>query len=301
MRRSSSTLASLLVLAPVIALVAAAWLANSDSIHTRVIAAVRTGKVHVEYADRLMDLATPFVKETRYEGKLNTTAAPKAGNLNLYVVDAKAAALPALMCNCGYVGDAIILCDKAFLDSFSTSIDYNVKDEGVADLLRKVDTIHNRWLASWLVGHEIGHAVLHDKQGEFSSQLAAGRRVTAQQEDEADAFFAGHVPPDERKRATFVLTNFAFQAFSLTYVSAPPDTGMAVIKPSADSIHAPWLLRALMVARTVAELDQGPGSGEQFYGTLAHKIRIDRTGRDVGTFCSAESLREQAAAKYRPR
>jgi hypothetical protein len=142
--------------------------------------------------------------------------------------------------------------------------------------------------------------VLHDRQGEFSSQIAAGRHVTSQQEDEADAFFASHVPVSERKRATFVLTDFAFQAISLTYVPAPSDAGRAVIKPSVDSIHAPWLLRALKVARTVSELDQGSGSGEDFYGMLAQKVRVDKAGRDVGSFCSAENLRTQAAARYRP-
>ena len=242
-----------------------------------------------------------MVKGTRFEGRENTSAPLQSDALNILALPAASAGLAELACNCAYLGAQVIVCDSRFMNSFSNAVNYNVEDPALKGNFAKLEQVNRRWLLSWLIGHEIGHAVLHDGKGQFGRRLWSHRGVTASLEEQADSFFAQHVPPDERKRAAFVLTDFAFQALSFTYKVDASGHGQAVIAPSRDGIHPPWLLRALSVARTVSELNSGRGTGEDFYGGVLTNVRVDAKGVDIGTLCSAENLRWLAAERTRMR
>jgi hypothetical protein len=297
-RQAAQRYAAIAALVPVAALLMYARFGRPTSIADQVSDAVAHGRITVAAGARFASLAADMVAGTRFEGRINTADRPRSDRLNAYVIGARAFGASSLACNCAYVGSAIILCDQAFLDSFSTSTRYSTDDPKTHALLSQAEAMNRRWLATWLIGHEIGHAVLHDRDGQYSKQLRRRRAVTLRQEEEADRFFAEHVPRSELNRAGFAVTDFSFQVMSLTYSQS---AGRAVVKPSADGIHPPWLLRALHVARTISELERGSGSGESYYGDLERKVAIDPQGVDVGSLCSGEDLRAEAAARYRPR
>lgn len=254
------------------------------------------GAVDLSDGVRLESLARSFVAGTKYEGRLNVSKPPMAGFLNLYSVDPKRLGLPQLACNCAYVGDEIVACDRAFLDTFVSAINFGDRDAQLADTLRQVDRTFETWLGAWVVGHEIGHAVMH--AGVIGLRPAtASREVAARLEGEADRFFAERVPPEHAQRASFAITTFAFQMFSVSYVlGAQGDSGGSVVRGNQAQVHQPWLVRALEVARVISERQSGPGSGEDFYGGLRRKVRVDPDGVDIGTFCDRSSLRARVDA-----
>ncbi len=292
---------ALLMLAPIAALLLWAASNQSGQLRARAEAAARAGLVNAAYGPLLLDLASPMVKGTRFEGRVNTGLPIQSDALNIVALPVQRAGLSELACNCAYLGSQLIVCDDQFIDSFSNAIKYNAIDPTLDATLKKVEQVQRKWLLSWLVGHEIGHAVLHDSAGRFSTQLWRHRTVTIALEQEADNFFAEQVPVAERDRANFVLTDFAFQAISFTYTTAASAPGQAVIAPSRDGIHPPWLLRAISIARTVSELQRGAGSSDDFYGGILANIRVAENGADIGTLCSAENLRAQAAERTRQR
>ena len=242
-----------------------------------------------------------MVRGTRFEGHVNTSTPLKRDALNILALPAAQAGLPELECNCAYLGSQLIVCDSQFLRSFANSINYDVADPALKEILDKVQVDQRKWLTSWLIGHEIGHAVLHDREGRFGARLSNRRGVTETLEHEADAFFAERVPTGDRDRATFVLNNFAFSAISLTYEVPASGSGASVIAPSRDGIHPPWLLRAISVARTISELKAGTEKSSDFYESILSHIKVDARGADVGTLCSAQNLRSLAAQRTRLR
>lgn len=256
---------------------------------------IGSGAVHFNDSIRLEKLARPFVAGTKYEGQINVTKPPLPGFLNLYSVDPSLLGLPQLACNCAYVGDEIVACDRAFLDTFSSAINFGVRDEQLSDTFSQLDHTFESWLGAWIVGHEIGHAVLH--AGIIGARPAmASRELAARLENEADRFFAERVPSEHSQRASFAITTFAFQMFSATYVPGEGSDSGSVVRGTAHQVHQPWLIRALDVARVISEISSGAGSGEDFFGRLRSKVRLEVDGIDVGTFCDRSSLRSRVDA-----
>jgi hypothetical protein len=254
------------------------------------------GSVYLNEGGQLKVLATPFVIGTAYAGKLNVSEPPKPGYLNLYSVDPHRIGLPQLACNCAYVGDEIVACDRAFLGTFRSAINFQSQDPGLAKTLKQVDETFETWLGMWIVGHEVGHAVLHAKQIGIRPATAS-RGEAARLEREADRFFAERVPREQARRATFALNNFVFQIVSATYVTGPAgNDGRAVVRGDERQVHQPWVVRALDVARVVSETSAPVGSSNDFYDTLRQRIKVDAQGTDIGTFCDRGSLRARADA-----
>jgi hypothetical protein len=259
------------------------------------------GKIDFALSERLQQVARPFVAHTRFEGKINTTRPPVSGALNIVVADVGAIGLAQLKCNCAYVGADTIVCDKIFLTTFSKAIHFNNSSPELSATLAQVDEVFERWLASWIIGHEIGHALLHDSRKSF---LGTRRSAEDKQrmEREADVYFASRIPESDSRRATFALTNFALLMFSTSYrISGSSHSGLALVQPGADSIHPPWLIRTLLVAKTMSESTEGVSASDRFYGSLLQKVRIAPNGIDLGTFCDTGSLRAKADAAMKAR
>jgi hypothetical protein len=280
---------------PVVGILLWAGFAKETSMDRIIAGAIDRGEINLSYGTTVAKLAEPFLANSRFAGRLNVTEAPRPDKMNLYVLSKVPAGLNALTCNCGYIGNGIIVCDKKFIETFSKSINYDLHGPNVGELLAKVDADFAKWLASWLIGHEIGHLILHDGDGAFTRQLRERRRsATEAQEAQADAFFVQHINPEDRKRATFTLTNFVFQIVHRSYRPAfvPGAPGKAVVKPSVDGIHPPWIERALHLARIISEMDQPGEQTDSYYDGLAGLIEVSPSGLDIGSLCAAERLRD---------
>jgi hypothetical protein len=295
---------ALLSVVPVLVLLAAGFFWTHKTVDAAIRQAIKKRDVDLSYAGRLREVAAPFVKGTRYADKINTTDEPQADRLNLYVVKTPEAIERGLTCNCAYLGERTIVCDKAFFATFSDTLAYKTTDPAFA-ILAKVNAKSSQALASWLVGHEIGHALLHDADGNYLRDVFSGNSDAARRrEDEADTFFVSRVPQSEHQFVSFTLTNFVFQTFVLGYhqqLDRGPNAGLSLIKPSADGIHDPWPIRALNLAKMIGRLDSKTGADSEFFPSLEKKIRIDPAGFDSGTLCKGESLRRAADELTRER
>lgn len=254
------------------------------------------GAVHLDDGVRLQSLARSFVIGTKYEARLNVSKPPMHGYLNLYSVEPKRLGLPQLACNCAYIGDEIVACDRAFLDTFASAINFGDMDERLVNTFGQVDKTFETWLGAWIVGHEIGHAVMHAKVIGLRP-ATANRKSAARLEREADRFFAERVPPEQLQRASFAMTTFAFQTLSATYVQRlGGNSGVSIVRGTRQEVHQPWLVRALDVAQVISERKSGAGSSEDFFGGLRQNVRVEPDGVDIGTFCDRGSLRARADA-----
>src|SRR5687767_4928363 len=116
--------ATVIVVTPIAALLVVGIVQRSASLEERIARAVAMNTVHREYAATLQQLAGAFVAGSRFEGRVNTATAPQSEDLSLFVVSPDTIGMGALRCNCGYVGNGLVLCDKAFLDTFARSMNY---------------------------------------------------------------------------------------------------------------------------------------------------------------------------------
>lgn len=253
-------------------------------------------------AARLKDSIVPFTRGTRFDGKLNTDGPPREGYLNLYVTrSAPVGRLAPVKCNCAFVGESSIVCDRAFLETFAGAVSFT--REGVygrdADAIwtdnKAVFEQVNRRIAevlkAWILGHEIGHAVLHAE-----SNFGRRRPFSREQEAEADRFFIERAVAGAGERQIqdlyFGLTQIVFAVMGIAMnLPAEDQNGprQAVIAPSMDGIHEPWLVRALKLGGEIGEIQ---GKSDDFYSGLASKVVERKGGLDVGTFCAFQNLRE---------
>lgn len=279
-----------------------ALIGNRDTVGSDIARCLAQDCFDRETASRLKETIAPFVQGSRFEGKVNTEAAPRDGFLNLYVArSAPEGRLASIRCNCAYVGSSTIICDKAFLDTFSKVV--NFTRQGVygkdADALWAqskaiFDQVNKRIadvLVAWILGHEIGHAILHGE-----SNFGRRRPFTRAQELEADRFFIEKslVGADARQvqNLSFGLSQiiFAVIGIAMNIPGADQETPRkAIIAPSLDGIHPPWLVRALLLGQEISELQHAQ---DGFYSSLSGNVVELKGGVDVGTFCATENLRE---------
>ncbi len=274
---------------------------NRETIRDVVADCYQAGCFDLEKGRELAELAKVFVNDTRFEGRVNVDGAPRLDALNIYVANqALPRRLQQLECNCAYVGANTVICDQKFLSSFSNSLAFtrgsvfgSNADEiwsSTQGVLEKTNEITATVLTSWILGHEIGHAVLH-------SDYLEGRRraITRTEEQEADAFFLGRAsgsaegyPPT--RDLEWAISQMIFQIIVLTY-----EDGKARIQPSRDGVHDPWLLRALSLGQSLVDVSDDPES--DYYSSLAEAVVIDLEGGSAGSFCSLANIREGAATE----
>jgi len=280
------------------------YFVSSRSIIELVGSCVDKGCFDLQVGEKFQPVIQTFVDATRFEGKINTQSKPQLGYLNFYVASSKLPGrLSGIKCNCAYIGSDTIICDEAFLRSFSSSVNFTRdsiygKDadkiwEDVRRTLSKVNDDTSTNLAAWIIGHEIGHAVLH----ETSSSL---RRIamTREMENAADSYYLDRAlaakDPKAADKVSWALNQFIFQAVSLTYAN-----GKARIAASVDDVHDPWLLRAMALGQRIVDKSRNPA--DDFYKSLGQSISVEPTGSGVGSFCEFQNIREKAAKKQEQR
>jgi hypothetical protein len=203
------------------------------------------------------------------------------------------------------------------LDTFATSLRYSQAQADSIPVLGRVNETFAHVLFSWILGHEIGHAVLHDVDGKFTitARLAA-ISLWQRREREADEFAADRMTPTEIQRSTFTLTNMVFQVYHRAYLKQHPADGppkrnwskpleaihllFATQSPIApnivriqpvDGIHDPWVFRALRMASVLENRDSSRTANSSFLPQLTRNFVIAKDGFDVGDFCNGLSVR----------
>ncbi|MDX8527433.1 hypothetical protein RFM68_23310 [Mesorhizobium sp. MSK_1335] len=262
-----------------------------------VASCLSAGCFDLQAGERLLPEIRPFVVGTRFQGKINVDYAPLAGMLNFYVATRKLPGqLGTISCNCAYVGADIVICDKAFLETFSSSVNFTQDSfygEGSreiwtnqADLFERVNQITSSILRTWIIGHEIGHAVLH-------APTSSERRIamTKAKENAADSFFLekASVGHDEKavRNLHWGLNQLIMQIIVITFKD-----GKAHVAPSSDDIHEPWILRAIALGQELT--DRGPEPENDYYKSLSRDISVEPGGGSIGSLCQFQNLRERA-------
>jgi hypothetical protein len=280
------------------------------SLRSEVSACFAQGCFDTAVTRQFVSTVTPFLMGTKFEGKLNTSGPPRDGYLNVYFATKQLPGrLSVIKCNCAYVGFSTIICDHRFLSSFEQSVNFTpgsfygtdvdkIWQEEKAVLAQASERIE-KILVLWLLGHEIGHAVLHD-----SINFERRRAMTEAQELQADSFFIdkafAHADKRQRQDIYWGVNQFIFSIFSATF-RAKIGGGSAVITPSVDDVHPPWLIRALKLGERMTSLDPEAAKGNDFYEGLGSHVEIEPGGTDIGSFCAAVNLREIGAHRQQER
>ena len=258
-------------------------------------------------AVQYLPIITPFLAGTPFAGKLNTSGPPQEGFLNVYFAKAKLPGrLSSIKCNCAYIGFSTVICDDQFIASFRSAVNFSRasfygKDastifEQERAVIEQVNQRTSQTLTSWILGHEIGHAVLHG-----SMSYERRQRVTEKQELEADNFFIERASREAdrqgRQNLSWGITQFIFGIFG---VASSPAAGRAggrvvIIAPSTDGIHPPWLIRALKLGERMTQMDPDRPQQNNFYESLLSNVEVRSDGKDIGSFCRFENLREEGA------
>ena len=246
----------------------------------------------------------PFLGGTKFEDRLNITDPPKEGFLNFYFAATQLPGrLSVIKCNCAFIGMETIICDSEFIRSFQRSINYTRGSfygpdtgkiwEEEKSIFDQASARIGKVLLMWLIGHEIGHAVLHD-----TLNFERRRAMTEEEELQADKFFIEraflHADKQQRQDIEGAINQLIFSIFSIAF-RPKPGGGTAVIAPSVDNVHPPWAIRALKLGEHMTRLDSDAPKDNQFYSSLAGHFDIEPGGTDIGSFCTATNLRETAA------
>jgi len=279
------------------------------------------GHINSEYDDGLRSTAQAFVAETKFAGRLNVGAPPRDGYLTIAAVDIPDdPGFGHLRCNCTYDGTAI-LCDTRFLQGFSESLKMDPTDEPnelMKDVAGWTSSHFEKFMWKWIVGHEIGHAVLGHPVGAFQSSanplktrdnvLSTDAAFPRDIESAADRFFIAHVPSDQEQFfAWLALSNFIGKEYGSgvleTYkpevlgdfsVNHNPNRPLRLAPTGGP--HPPWLIRALNLVDEVLRVYPAAIDNTGHFAKIRQQLSMDRSGIAGSAFCGHASGKPPGSA-----
>ena len=245
-----------------------------------------TGMDYVKYVANLFVLGTPF------QGKVNINSEPKKDHINIYfLIEDNDGLVRNFDNNCTFIGYFhAIICDSKFIKRTFNDIDqltetYNIalvtrdshsrldirRDDFSRPEVRKILGSMKGNFLTWLLGHEIGHAVLH-----YELVIRAGEPfhldlIYSEEEKAADRFVAEKIVLTKARAAEFhiMIAEFIEQEFRKVYrenqnqksqknlnsVRAWDFPVHNRIKVKHSKYRVPLLLRALRVRSALVEIE----------------------------------------------
>lgn len=270
---------------------------NSSSLRYQVEIIFQHNLLSFYFEDKVKDIATTYTKGTDYEGRLNINRPPLRDYLNLYVFYYSRALPSYLKYNCTTSWkEQIILCDEALLDSILETMPV-VYDQG--------DGVQYPFLMNWVIGHEIGHAVLkHDPSQYLNFSLAVANESHEQAQETSvekwtKDFYAGNRTEQEADQFAIDGLNIGPSARStwLQYGNNLADTifweagdseGGPIIVNFDPKQHPPMFLRTLHLFYKLREeyidFQDYPDFFTSFQNIELHKGPITRGDMFFGGF-----------------
>jgi len=261
-------------------------------------------ELKVSFLEFIGLVANHFAKGTRFADHVQINQAPRAGHLNIYFLKEDPNGLTQhFKNNCSYIGyqDAII-CDAAFVSTYLERFDhidklydtliteYDLGDaQGFEASLVKNQDLVSQYLKQnfliWLIGHEIGHAILHKTVITRQSEQLHFDLNYDDHEKEADMFVARNVVTSPALGVHFrvLLGEFIQQEFRSLYRIQHPEESKQLTESEDRRLvlerkiivdysrySLPVILRAMRLMEVIS-LDSATNERAQ-YGIIEGKV-----------------------------
>ena len=259
----------------------------------------------LHYRPAVDSIIEMLVSNTRFEGKFQINLPPKADHLNIYVVrDDPMHLSTSFTGNCSFIGFAnAIVCDASFLrdemakfEQISELYEIAFWTEGEYNGAVEKANANELWLAAarkllrttfltWILGHEIGHATLHqdvvlsDKLHiNFDANLVDSREL------EADLYVVSRLPRDDSYAAGFLVGLAEYIEQQLRSIVKERNVKIRLIHLGDErfisqryaiqipysSFERPLLARALQVAHAFASAPNSPDTTGHFSRAMSN-------------------------------
>lgn len=263
---------------------------------------VLNGMDYVQFISEL------FVIGTSFQGKVNINKKPVYDSLNIYFLNSDRARLSKhFKNNCSFIGYYnTIICDANFIKKTINKLGriqktYDIAlytKDGVIDLAKNHKyqrMIVNRLkgnVLTWILGHEIGHVVLHNKIPLEDKKQLHFNLIYDEKEKEADEFVVKKILLSEGRASEFktILGEFIHQEYREQYYTNNQDISKVIesqielrdfplhskIEINQSRFEVPLLLRAVHMIQTLLNLvPEHDSTG--YYTEIENNINIKKS------------------------
>lgn len=259
------------------------------------------GMEYIRFVSELFVIGTPF------QGRVNINSPPEIDSINIYFLNSDSSRLSRhFEGNCAFIGHYhTIICDANFIGKIINDLDQIQKTydivlytpEGAVDLAKDkelqkaiVDRLKGN-VITWILGHEIGHAVLHyNLVVEDKEQLHFD--LTYDKKEEADIYVAKKIVLSEGRASEFktILGEFIHQEYRKEYRKSNPELSRnkilemesrdfplnSTLAVEQSKYKVPLLLRALHVIDALLKV--APNHDETgYFSAIENSIEIKKS------------------------
>jgi len=286
---------------------------------------VATGHFTESSNQLIWNIAQSFVRGTQFEDRIVINASPQPDAINVYILrDDPKRYFKGIGCNCAYLGQQnVIVCDAELLEYFRHLIDV---PEGALPLPDKAEAseantyLNSRFslfLLQWIIGHEIGHLVLHHGVGAYyfqpssllslaSHQQRSSRPIARRYEQEADTFIGKHLSrPEDQVWGWLALSSVIETMYGQALDQQRRQRGEALLSDDqlremifqrsitveltdGPDIHPPWLIRALDMTTLLMDTYPAVKDTTGYVDAVRKSIHRKPGGRLPSTLCTAK-------------